>query len=358
MLGAATVMGTVVIGAPAEAASSTICSGFASCVSKAKSDAGYGPVHTQSFWNMRPGHNCTNYVAYRLTHGRTTARPPGTGDAGTWAAAARAYKIPVTSTPSVGAVAWWSKDAVTTKYSGHVAYVERVYSNGSIDISEDNLDGTFRWRRVSPGGGWPSAFIHYPASDGSPLGTFTSVTADTAGQVDFRGISSDPDGGLLAPSYLVTLGGPRDAEGVESFTFSTGYFSFRRIKTVKRRGPTTMYLYAFNGPSTRGQDVLLGSRAVTIRDASGVQAALSDPTITTATTPRVTVTLPPTAAAGTVEVKRGTTLLRSVTFAVGGSRSRVLDLPRQAVGSHTLTASYRGSSSHLPSAAKVALTVR
>jgi surface antigen len=358
VLGAAAVMGAALPGAPAQAASSTICSGFSSCAAKLKSDAGYGLVYARSFWNMRPGHNCTNYVAYRLTNGRTTARPPGTGDAGSWAAAARAYKIPVTSTPSVGAVAWWSGDAVAAKYSGHVAYVERVYSNGSIDISEDNLDGTFRWRRLSPGTGWPSAFIHYPKSDGSPLGTFTSVTADTPGQIDFRGISSDPDGGLLAPTYLVTLGGPRDAAGIESFTFSTPYFSFHRIKSVKRRGPTTMYLYALNTLLTRGHDVLLGTKPVTIRDASGVQAALADTTITTATVPRMTVALPPTAAVGSVDVKRGTTLLKTVTFAAGGSRSQVLDLPKQAAGAYTLTASYRGSAYHLPSTAKVALTVR
>jgi surface antigen len=343
----------------AHAASSTTCSGFTACLAKLRSDAGYGPVHTQSFWNMRPGHNCTNYIAYRLTTGgRTTARPPGTGDAGSWAAAARAYKIPVNATPVVGAVAWWSKDAVASPYSGHVAYVEKVHADGSIDISEDNAGGTFRWRKITKGAGWPTSFIHYPRSDGSPLGTFTSATADVAGQVDLWASSGEPDVGLVAPSYLVTLGGPRGAAGVESFTFSTPYYTFHRIKTVKRRGPTTMYLYALNTSLTPGKDVLLGSKNVTIRDASGVQAKLASATLTASTVPKMTVTLPPVPATGSVDVKRGSTVLKTVTFAAGGNRSKVVDLPKQAKGTHALTVAYRGSSLHLPSTAKVTLTVR
>jgi surface antigen len=260
----AALVGVVLPGMPAQAASTTTCSGFSACLAKGKSDAGYGLVYRQKFWDMVPGHNCTNYVAYRLTVGRTTARPPGTGDAGSWAAAARKFKVPVNSTPKVGAVAWWAKDAVAAAYSGHVAYVERVRADGSIDISEDNLNGTFRWRHVSRGGGWPTSFIHYPKSDGSPLGTFTSVDSATSGQVDLWASSGEPDA-LLAPGYLVTIGGPRGTAGVESFSFGTSYFRFHRIKTVRTRGETRVYLYALNSLLTPGKDVLLGSRAVTIR---------------------------------------------------------------------------------------------
>lgn len=344
-------------GGTAQAASSITCSGFASCEAKRKSDAGYGAVYKKAFWNMRPGHNCTNYVAYRLTTGRSTSRPPGTGDAGSWAAAARAHKIPVTTKPVKGAIAWWGKDAVAAGYSGHVAYVEKVYANGSIDISEDNADGTFRWRRITKGAGWPTSFIHYPKSDGSPLGTFSSVTADVAGQLDFRGVSGESDAGELPPSYLVTLGGPRGTAGVESFTFSTPYYSFQRVKTVKRRGVTPMYLYALNTPETPGKDVLLGTKNVTIRDASGVTAKQTSASITAVTVPRMTITLPQTAATGSVDITRGTTVLKTVSFAAGGSRSIVVDLPKQAKGTHAITASYRGSSLHLPSDAKVSLKV-
>lgn len=354
----AALLAVVLPAGSAHAGSSTICSGFVGCLAKSKSDAGYGLVYTTSFWNMRAGHNCTNYIAYRLTTTRTTARPPGTGDAGSWAAAARAYKVPVTTTPAVGAVAWWSKDAVSAGNSGHVAYVEKVYADGSIDISEDNAGGTFRWRKVTKGTGWPTSFIHYPKSDGSPLGTFASVTADTAGQIDFRATSGEPDAGLLGPSYLVTLGGPRGAAGIESFNFSTAYYTFQRIKTVKRRGPTTMYLYALNTPLTPGKDVLLGTKSVTIRDASAVKAILASTSVTSSTAAKVTVTLPQTAATGIVDVKRGSTVLATVTFAAGGSRSKVVTLPKQAKGRHVLTASYRGSWLHLPSMANVTLTVR
>ncbi|WP_159085824.1 CHAP domain-containing protein [Aeromicrobium chenweiae] len=358
----------VLPGGSAQAASTTTCSGFTACAVKLKSDAGYALVHTRSFWNMRAGHNCTNYVAYRLTTGRTTARPPGTGDAGSWAAAARAHKIPVNAKPVVGAVAWWSKDVVTAGNSGHVAYVEKVHADGSIDISEDNAGGTFRWRKVTKGAGWPTSFIHYPSSDGSPLGTFTSVTADVAGQLDIRGLSGEPDAGLLGPGYLVTLGGPRGAAGVESFAFSTPYFSFQRIKTVKRRGLTTVYLYALNTPLTPGKDVLLGTRNVTIRDVSvtpapaklksSTSARLTPSTIRAATRPKVKITLPAHGPTGRVDVKRGSKVLKTVTFGAGGKHSRIVKLPRQKKGKHSFTVSYRGSSRYLPSTTKVTLRVR
>lgn len=248
----------------ANAGSTTICSGFAACQAKAKNDAGYGRVYTTSFWNMRAGHSCTNYVAYRLTTKRLTARPPGTGDAGSWAAAARAHKIPVTTKPAVGAVAWWPKNAVAAGYSGHVAYVEKVNADGSIEVSEDNAGGTFRWRKVTKGAGWPTSFIHYPKSDGSPMGTFTSAAVNAAGQLDLWASSGEPDAGVLGPTYLVTLGGPRGTAGVESFTFGTPYYTFHRTKTVKTRGATTVYLYALNSVLTGGKDVLLGTKKVTL----------------------------------------------------------------------------------------------
>jgi surface antigen len=255
----------------AQASSTTLCTGSIPCLLLGRSDAGYGLVSLISYWNQTPGHNCTNYIAYRLSHGgRLVARPPGTASAWTWGGAARTAGIPVDDSPAVGAIAWWPAGSSP---SGHVAYVEQVLSDGSVLVSEDNLTGDFRWRRMTRGTGWPSGFIHYPRSDGSPSGVFTSVTSTIAGQIDFWGTSMDPDGGIiLTPRYLVTLGGPRGTAGVESFTFSTAYFSFHRIKTVSTRGSTRMYLYALNTLLTSGNDVLLGSRSVTIRSTSTTAA--------------------------------------------------------------------------------------
>ncbi|WP_332662523.1 CHAP domain-containing protein [Aeromicrobium sp.] len=354
--------GTVLSAAtPAHGTSTLLCKGVVACLLAGRSDAGYAALGIVSYWNQTPGHNCTNYLAYRLTHGgRLVARPPGTGSAYTWGDAARKSGVPVNDSPRVGAVAWWTAAAIGNS-SGHVAYVEEVRADGSIVLSEDNLTGDFDWRHLTRGAGWPSGFIHYPQSDGSPFGTFDSVSAPLAGQIDFWGTSSDPDGFLLvvpvAPSYQVTLGGPRGTPGVESFTFTTPYFNFHRTRGVTTRGPTTMYLYALNTLLTKGHDVLLGSRPVTIRDASTTTAAMVDATITAATVPRIKVTLAPTTAAGRVDIVRGTTVLRSFTFASGGTRTFTLSLPYQVRGTHTIYARYVGSTRHLPSSAKVTLTV-
>ena len=268
LLGAA----TLTAAPAAQASSTTLCTGAIPCLLLGRSDSGYALVSVLSYWNQTPGHNCTNYAAYRLSHGgRLVARPPGTGGAKTWGDAARAAGVPVNDAPLVGAIAWWP---ASTSTPGHVAYVEQVMSDGSVLVSEENLSADFRWRRITRGTGWPSGFIHYPRSNGSPSGVFTSVTSVVAGQIDFWGTSMDPDGGsILTPKYLVTLGGPRGTAGIESFTFTTSYFSFHRIKGVAKRGSTRMYLYALNTPLTTGNDTLLGSRLVTIRSTTASAAA-------------------------------------------------------------------------------------
>jgi surface antigen len=269
-LGAAIIMIIGVVGAgaaPAQAASSsTLCQGFTDCAREGRGNAGYAAVHRQSFWTMLAGHNCTNYVAYRLTTGRLSDRPPGTVDASTWGNAARKAGVPVTKKPRVGAVAWWKARKNGAGSLGHVAYVEAVRADGSILISEDNLGGTFKWRKLSKSSrGWPSGFIRFPRSSGSPSGKMLWARAGGAGQVRFSataGESDVPDG---QRTYQVSVGGPRGAAGTESFTFSTRFFRFERLKTLETRGRTSVYVYALNTPGTQGTDTLLGSRSVTIR---------------------------------------------------------------------------------------------
>lgn len=68
---------------------------------------------------------------------------------------------PVDPTPAVGAIAWWTANA--NPYigaSGHVAYVEKVNSDGSVVVSEDNFGGDFDWRQYDPGTYFPTGFIH------------------------------------------------------------------------------------------------------------------------------------------------------------------------------------------------------
>lgn len=105
---------------------------------------------------------CTSYVASRLNKRgvpfSNQYKSPRWGNASNWSSAAKAAGIPQDDsnvTPRVGDVAWFS--------SGHVAYVERVLSNGTIDISEYNysLRHDYGTRNIKTSS--VSKFIHFYA---------------------------------------------------------------------------------------------------------------------------------------------------------------------------------------------------
>lgn len=86
---------------------------------------------------------CTSYAAWYWNNrlGKTWLRgegPSGTGNAKNWPNLAARNGASVSSTPRVGAIISWTGGTY-----GHVAIVEKVNSNGTIDVSE------FNW--VSPG---------------------------------------------------------------------------------------------------------------------------------------------------------------------------------------------------------------
>ncbi|HMQ66420.1 MAG TPA: CHAP domain-containing protein [Arachnia sp.] len=97
---------------------------------------------------MVGGHNCTNYVAYRLDQaGVKKFTKPGKGTAKHWGAAAKVKGIKVTKkSPKVGDVAWWNTSAFRNS-TGHVGYVEAVDKvSGTVLVSEDNYGGNYQWR--------------------------------------------------------------------------------------------------------------------------------------------------------------------------------------------------------------------
>ena len=146
---------------PAHASSTYLCTGYTGCHEDGYSNFGYRAASRHMWWQMYPGHNCTNYVAYRLVRGGMSATRPwsGTGMAYNWG---RAKSGITDGTPMVGAVAWWRRNVPGAGSSGHVAYVERVLSPTQIVISEDSWSGDFHWRRISKSGtGWPTGFIHF-----------------------------------------------------------------------------------------------------------------------------------------------------------------------------------------------------
>jgi hypothetical protein len=159
-------------GPTAWATSTTLCTGYSGCVSAGLGDGGYAAASGTSFWGMYPGHNCTNYAAYRLVrNGVDAGYLTGHGNAYEWGSQAQAHGVAVDSTPAVGSIAWWPANTGGAGSTGHVAYVEQVGA-GYILVSEDNYGGDFYWKRMSPGGYYPPSFIHFkdvaPPSTGTP----------------------------------------------------------------------------------------------------------------------------------------------------------------------------------------------
>jgi len=161
------------------ASSTYLCTGYQGCEAAGLGNAGYRQASSRMYWRMYAGHNCTNYVAYRLIQsGMPDVRPwQGSGNASNWGVAMAAI---TDQTPTVGSVAWYRPHVTPAGSAGHVAYVEQVISDTEIIVSEDYWGGDFYWRRITKtGGGWPSGFIHFndrvvqptspPTIAGSPM---------------------------------------------------------------------------------------------------------------------------------------------------------------------------------------------
>lgn len=95
-------------------------------------------------WGFNTRHS-TDYIAWRffqrdVAFSATISGPNGKtgrfGDAGTWAANATVIGFKVDHAPKVGSVAHWAAGEQGASASGHVAYVERVNSDGSVVVSE------------------------------------------------------------------------------------------------------------------------------------------------------------------------------------------------------------------------------
>jgi len=81
--------------------------------------------------------NCTDWVSFRVKQATGRYAPAGLGNANTWDDRGPSYGFAVSSTPRQGAAA-----VSNSGYYGHVMYVEAVYGDGSILVSDYNRAGT------------------------------------------------------------------------------------------------------------------------------------------------------------------------------------------------------------------------
>lgn len=185
VVSALSVAGALAFGGAAVASANTVsayqrlCKGYDACSLAGMPHYGYKEQSVNRYWLMFKGHNCTNYVAYRLIqNGAGTARPwSGTGNAHNWG---HALADKTDQLPTVGSVAWWDSGAGGHGTLGHVAYVEQVISADEIIVSTDNWSGDFEWRRVlKTGDRWPTGFIHI-ADAAAPAVPVAEASAPTA----------------------------------------------------------------------------------------------------------------------------------------------------------------------------------
>lgn len=149
---------TLVSPSTAMAVEKTLCTGFSGCLAQGRGSDGYRRVYQRSHWGQYAGHNCTNYVAYRLI--KNGALKPVSGAMGNAANWGRVLARYTNRTPAVGAIAWWDSSTPMGQ-SGHVAYVEGVRANGAVIVSEDHWRGSFYWKKYTKWDRYPTGFIHY-----------------------------------------------------------------------------------------------------------------------------------------------------------------------------------------------------
>jgi surface antigen len=168
-------------------ASSILCEGYAGCGALGYTGHDYGQHSSTSYWRMSAGNECTNYVAFvESTVYRATTPSYLLGNAGQWAASARAHHVVVNRTPAVGAVAEWDGGSYGIGPLGHVAVVERVGPRDSyIVISQQNISSDtdhYDWTRIRAGfpasqwQEWPSSFIHFPAAGHAAVGYYSPAS--------------------------------------------------------------------------------------------------------------------------------------------------------------------------------------
>jgi surface antigen len=226
--------------AAADVPSTVLCTGWASCASQGFPSYGYATEGYQSYWNMSPGDECTNYAAY--VESRVFGAPAPAdllGNGGQWAISAADQGVTVNDVPSVGAVAEWNGGAYGMGPLGHVAVVEKVGPGDSyIDISQQNIgsaaDG-YEWVQINAGfpattwQEWPDNFIHFPVQGQASVG-FYNPKRGSAELRDSVTASADMGLRLGKPGVTPVVGSWNGkSPGVGYYNPATGWFRLRAL---------------------------------------------------------------------------------------------------------------------------------
>jgi len=179
---------------------------------------------------------CTSYVAWRMNRDSGTTAAPYAftdtmdggfwGNASNWDANAAALGFVVNTTPSVGAIAQWHANEGSAGSLGHVAYVESVNPDNSVNVSNYNADVTNGYSEFTI---TAPRYIHIPAlvnhllttaANTVPAGAAVTFTSTLSKIIVDNGV---PTGTVTFLDGTTTLGtSPVSTSGTSGVaTFST-----------------------------------------------------------------------------------------------------------------------------------------
>ena len=154
------------------------------CLSKDYTCTAPGYSDTNGDWSDKyyaaGHHNSTRYVAWRLA--QTGMEDPGVK----WGRAAyewweNAPGVKDTK-PEVGAIAYFNEDWTKRHWGnpyGHIGIVERVYSNGAVDVTSDFYQPPLSMRHVFSHEDLPTGYIHLrDTPDAAPAPLPSDANAD------------------------------------------------------------------------------------------------------------------------------------------------------------------------------------
>ncbi|AGP30980.1 N-acetylmuramoyl-L-alanine amidase [Corynebacterium terpenotabidum Y-11] len=232
-------------------------------------------------------HNCTRYVAYRLA-------ASGVPDQGTWGNAGEWLdRAPGTknSTPTVGAVAYWSPSWTSSHWGhsyGHVGVVEAVHSDGSVEVTWDSYSDGLAVRQRLSGADLPTNYIHVDdaaiarsggVATNNPEGAFDEASSPSPGKVKVRGWAFDRDKITSSIAVHIYIGGEAGTAGAEGHNLTAkasrpdvarahngagNNHGFEQTLTTAKRGKQKICAYGINVGS--GDNTLLGCKSVTIKE--------------------------------------------------------------------------------------------